>query len=295
MWDFLKENIDITHLSNYKTPASARYYFEVNSESDVTKLSEIYEFCRQQDIPYLIVSWGTNMLFAFEQYPWVIIKNNLLGWTYDTETKILKSYSQESIRQIAQELEEDYRQDLWHRFIGLPGSIGGALFGNAGCFGLEIQHNFASAKVYNLKLGKIEKWTTEDMDFSYRNTKLKDSDGKYFIISLEFDLSEKKEKYHSDVDNIYFREHKQPKWNSCGSFFKNPSREQSAGMLIEEVWLKWYQIWGAYFSEKHANFLMHDGQGTYKDMLELIDIAQTKVQDNFGIELVNEVRIIKPK
>jgi UDP-N-acetylmuramate dehydrogenase len=100
---------------------------------------------------------------------------------------------------------------LWHRFIGLPGSIGGALFGNAGCFGLEIQHNFASVKVYNLKLGKIEKWTTEDMDFSYRNTKLKDSDGKYFIISLEFDLSEKKEKYHSDVDNIYFREHKQPK------------------------------------------------------------------------------------
>ncbi len=295
MLPYLQINTDITHLSNYKTPATARYYFEVNSEPDVTKLSEIYSFCRQQDIPYLVVSWGTNMLFAFEEYRWVIIKNNLLGWSYDTQTKVLKSYSQESIWDIAQELEDDYRQDLWHRFIGLPGSIGGALFGNAGCFGLEIQHNFVATQVYNLESGKIEAWTTDDMAFSYRNTKLKNSNGKYFIVSLEFDLSEKKEKYHSDIDNIYFREHKQPKWNSCGSFFKNPSKDQPAGMLIEEVWLKGYWVGGAYFSEKHANFLMHDGQGTYRDMLELIELAQTKVQERFGIRLENEVRIIKAK
>jgi len=235
------------------------------------------------------------MLFAFDEYPGVIIKNNLVWWTYDSDTKVLTSYSQEPIREIAQKLEDDYGQDLWHRFIGLPGSMGWALFGNAGCFGLEIQHNFVSAEVYNLESWETEIWTPSEMSFSYRNTKLKANDGKYFIISLQFDLSEKKEKYHSDVDNIYFREHKQPKGNSCGSFFKNPSKEQPAGLLIEQVWLKWHQTWGAYFSEQHANFLMHNGQGTYKDMLELIQLAKDKVKEQFDIELINEVRIIKPK
>jgi UDP-N-acetylenolpyruvoylglucosamine reductase len=74
----------------------------------------------------------------------------------------------------------------------------------------------------------------KDMDFSYRNSRIK-KEKKYFIISAIFDLSTKIEKYHSDVDNIDFRENKQPKGNSCGSFFKNPSREQSAGYLIEQV------------------------------------------------------------
>ena len=73
-----------------------------------------------------------------------------------------------------------------------------------------------------------------DMDFSYRHSYLKDHP-ELFLLSATFDFSEKREKYHSDVDNIDFRENKQPKGNSCGSFFKNPSREVSAGFLIEKV------------------------------------------------------------
>jgi UDP-N-acetylenolpyruvoylglucosamine reductase len=72
------------------------------------------------------------------------------------------------------------------------------------------------------------------MQFSYRDSFLK-KNSEFFLIMAEFDLSEKREKYHSDVDNIAFREREQPKGNSCGSFFKNPSREVSAGSLIEKV------------------------------------------------------------
>jgi len=72
------------------------------------------------------------------------------------------------------------------------------------------------------------------MNFSYRNSRLK-KEKKYCILHARFDLSEKKEKYSSDVDNIKFREEIQPKGNSCGSFFKNPSKQQSAGYLIEQV------------------------------------------------------------
>jgi UDP-N-acetylenolpyruvoylglucosamine reductase len=73
------------------------------------------------------------------------------------------------------------------------------------------------------------------MKFNYRTSVLKQNDSKYFLIKAKFNLSKKIEKYHSDVDNIDFRENKQPKGNTCGSFFKNPSREQSAGYLIENV------------------------------------------------------------
>ena len=73
------------------------------------------------------------------------------------------------------------------------------------------------------------------MQFGYRDSVLKQNPGRYIIIETRFDLSVKREKYHSDVDNIYFRKHKQPNGNSCGSFFKNPSREYSAGYLIEQV------------------------------------------------------------
>lgn len=289
--EYLEKNKDITELSNYKTPSKAQYYFELCHENDVKKIYEIHTWAHKNNIPTLYISGGTNMLFAFECFEGIVIKNSLWWWTYDKDTKILHSYGAESIWDIAVSLEKNYGQDLWHRFIWLPGSVAGAVYWNAGCFGLETENNFVECKVLDLENGKVSTFKKDEMDFSYRTSRIK-KEKKYFVISAVFDLSQKVEKYHSDVDNIDFRENKQPKGNSCGSFFKNPSKEQSAGYLIEQVWLKWYSIGGAYFSEKHANFLMHNGQGSYKDMLELIELAQAKVKSTFDIELENEVQII---
>jgi len=289
--EFIKKDIDITHLSNYKTPAKARWYFEISWESDIDRLTELISWSREENIPVLWISWGTNMLFAFDTYEWVVIKNSLRWWTYDENTKIVESYGSESIWDIAEKLEQDYQQNLWHRFIWLPGSVAWAIYGNAGCFGLETENNFISCKVLDLEKKEIIHLKKDDMNFEYRSSKLK-TEKKYFLISAKFDLSKKIEKYHSDVDNIDFRENKQPKWNSCGSFFKNPNKERSAGYLIEQVGLKWHRIGWAYFSQKHANFLMHDGTGSYKDLLALIDLAIDLVQERFGIQLINEVQII---
>ena len=288
---YLQKNIDITHLSNYKTPAKSRWYFEVQCEEDIKKLHEIVVWAKQEELKILWISWWTNMLFAFDEYEWIVIKNLLKWWEYNKETKLLVSYGAESIWDIAVALERELWQDLWHRFIGLPGSVAWAVYGNAGCFWLETESNFQSCRVLNLDNGQVSTIYKKDMGFEYRSSCLK-KEKRYFLISTIFDLSEKVEKYHSDVDNIDFRENKQPKWNSCGSFFKNPNREQSAGFLIEQVWLKGYSIWWAYFSDKHANFLMHNGQWDYKDMLELIQLAQKKVKTTFNLELENEVQII---
>ncbi len=305
----LQKNKDISHFSNFKTKAQAQYFFEIQCEDDVKMLQEIIGFAKQNKLPLLFIGGWTNMLFAFEIFEWIVIKNSLQGWKYDENTKILEVFSNELISDIAESLEKDFRQDLWHRFIGLPGSVWGAIFGNAGCFGLETENNLVEVTAYNLKTWQIEILWKEDCEFSYRNSVFKQTQ-KYFIIKATFDLSEKIEKYHSDVDNLYFREHKQPKWNTCGSFFKNPTvdRQQffanfpqfceenvksvSAGFLLEQSWFKGFHLWKAFFSDLHSNFLMSEDNGNYRDLLDLITLAQKTVQEKFGIALEPEVRIV---
>jgi UDP-N-acetylmuramate dehydrogenase len=141
--------------------------------------------------------------------------------------------------------------------------------------------------------GEQRTLSKSDMQFSYRHSFLSENPH-LFLISATFDLSQKTEKYHSDVDNIDFRENKQPKGNCCGSFFKNPNKENSAGSLIERVGLKGYRHGGAYWSPLHANFLMSDGPSCLpSDLIELVRMTQDRVKKETGIELVNEVRIIE--
>ena len=292
MLSFLTQNHEIGHYSGYKTHVTCEYFYELVSENNLPRLHEAYLFALQNDLPFLIIGGGTNLLFSEKHFPGVVIKNSLSGYEYDTDKKLLKAYSSESIWDIASALEEKYSENIWHRFIGLPGSIGGAVFGNAGCFGLETESNFTQATLYDMNKWVRIDLSKEDMQFSYRHSFLKENPHLFLVWAL-FDLSEVHEKYASTVDNIYFREYKQPKGNCCGSFFKNPSRDLSAGMLIESVGLKWYRHGGAYWSDLHANFLMSDGENCLpSDLIELIKLTQERVKTEKWIDLVPEVRII---
>ncbi|MBS8121516.1 UDP-N-acetylmuramate dehydrogenase [Candidatus Vampirococcus lugosii] len=288
---FLKRNIDISNFSNFKTKASAKYFFQINNLQDVLLLNDLFDFANKNNLKILFVGAGTNILFAFYEFDGIIIKNNLNGFDYDKGAKILNIYSNELISNISEKLEYEYDENIWHRFIGLPGTVGGAIYGNAGCFGLEISSNILNVEVYDFINGNFLILNKEDINFGYRKSFFKDNFG-YLIIKASFDLSKIKEKYSSDVDNIYFRENKQPKGNSCGSFFQNPSKDFSAGKLIQEVNLKGFTYGSAFFSDKHANFLMTNKDfGDYNDLLYLIKLAQKKVKNQFNIELIPEVKI----
>ncbi len=291
--DILQKNVDISNLSNFKTKAKTRYFYEIDNIDKVCQLKSIFSFARKEDLQILIVWWWTNLLFAFDYFNWIVIKNDLNDWFYDLYKKELKAYSNACIWQIAEKLEYNFGQNIWHRFIWLPWSVWWAVVGNAWCFWLETENNFKKAEVYDIINDKVINFDKDEMDFWYRNSFLKKNKN-YFLLSAEFDLSEKIEKYSSNIDNIYFRKYKQPSWNSCWSFFKNPSKDMPAGKLIEEVWLKWYSYKTAFFSEKHANFLMTNTDWwDYKDLLYLIELGQKKVKSKFDIDLMPEVNIIK--
>lgn len=289
--DYLIIDKDITDLSNFKTKAKTKYYYEINNINDLNKLIDIYKFANNNNIKIIFVWWWTNILFAFDLYDWIIIKNNLKWWTYNKNKYILESYSSEYISDISKDLFKNW-QLLWKRFIWLPWTIWWAVYWNAWCFWLETQNNFLSAKILDLNTWKIEIYKNKQMDFWYRNSIVKQKEY-LFIISVRFDLSLLKEKYSSNEDNIYFRENRQPKGNTCWSFFKNPSKELSAWKLIEDIWFKWKKIWWAYFSELHANFLMNDWSASYKDLLYLVNNVQKEIKIKYNIDLIPEVRIIK--
>lgn len=291
MLNILQKNVEITELSNFKTKCYTSYYYELTEISQIDELSKIYWYADNNKLEVLFI-WGwTNILFAFEKFNWIVIKNSLKGYEFDDDTKLLKAFSAEPISDIALSLEVSWNTNLWHRFIWLPWSIWGAVYWNAGCFGLETENNFVSWLFFDKVDKKIAELDNEQLNFSYRNSILKETK-RYICVSATFDLSKKVEKYHSDIDNIDFRENKQPKGNSCWSFFRNPSWD-SAWKLIEQVWLKWYELWTAYISNLHANFIMSKDNWNYKDLLSIIDMVTNKVKWEYWIVLEPEVQIIK--
>lgn len=286
----MEQHVDISHLSGYQTPAMARYFVAFGGDN-IEEIRAATKFANEMKLPILTIAGGKNSLLAFDEYPGLIIYNASEGYDIDTGRQ-LKVLSGQAIWDLAEQLENEHGINLWHRFQGLPGSVGGAVFGNAGCFGLEIGPYVTSVDILDMQTGEVFTKTGEELHFDYRWSECKNHP-EWFLIAAQFDLSKLREKYHSDEEPLLWRERVQPVGLSCGSFFKNPSREQSAGSLIEQVDLKGYRHGGAYFSEKHANFLMSDGTATWTDLIELVELAQKKVSDAFQISLEPEVRIIR--
>ena len=307
----MKTNYEITNLSNFHTKAFAKYYYKF--DWNVEELTEIVKFAKSKKLPILKISGGTNILFAFDEFPWLVIHFSNYVWydkfylknykwefrdisfKYDEKKQILEVPWSENISDIAEYLYNENLNSLWMRFIWLPWKIAWAIVWNAGCFGLETENNFLKAEIFDFDSLEVKTLSKKDMKFSYRNSILKQNKN-LFLLRAWFDLSKKIEKYEFNwtlADILNFRINKQPSWYTCWSFFKNPSREHPAWKLIEEVGLKWYKLWWAFFSPKHANFLMSDGTATWQDLINLKNLAQEKVFEKFGIRLEPEVNIVE--
>lgn len=174
---------------------------------------------------------------------------------------------------------------------GIPGSVGGAVFMNAGAYGGEIAQVFASAQVL-LQNGEVEIWDKTQMNFGYRHSALQNR--KAIILNAKFELSPGDYQVIEAQMNklVYLRELKQPlEYPSCGSMFKRPVGFFT-GQLIQNANLQGFQIGGAQISQKHAGFIVNIDSATAKDYEELISHIIKVVKEKFNIELQSEVQII---
>jgi UDP-N-acetylmuramate dehydrogenase len=196
---------------------------------------------------------------------------------------------------------------------GLPGTIGGAVYGNAGCYGGDVASSLARAWV--LAGGEVEEWPIERLGYGYRTSALKaTTDGQRpttdqsggtsavggrrsvvspIVVAAEFNIhrADPRELAAQMERTAAERKGKTPVGSSCGSVFKNPPGD-SAGRLIEATGLKGTRIGGAEIAQKHANYIVNRGGASSDDVLRLVELGRERVAKEFGVELELEVQIV---
>lgn len=175
-------------------------------------------------------------------------------------------------------------------YVGIPGSVGGAVAMNAGGHGKQTSDVLRSCTALDLTTGAINTFTNKDCQFSYRHSRFSTLD---VVVSAEFNVvREDSDDLKSKLDEIVqWRRDNQPGGRNVGSVFQNPP-DTSAGALIEQCGLKNFRVGGAYVSEKHANFIQADENATAEDIRNLINHVRDVVAESTGTILQTEVRFI---
>lgn len=275
---------------------SEHIYFKVGGPADVLlvpntkeQLVETIKVCKENNIPYYVIGNGSNLLVKDGGMRGVVIKLTEINKISSSNGKItaetgalLKDVSKEALDNNLTGLEFA---------CGIPGSIGGAVFMNAGAYNGEIKDVIESAEVLTQD-GEIVTYNKEELNLGYRTSRVMKENA--IVLEAVFALENgDHEKIKARVDDLTEkRESKQPlEYPSAGSTFKRPEG-YFAGKLIQDAGLKGYSIGGAAVSEKHSGFVINKGNATAKDVLDLIAHIQKEVKKQFGVDLYPEVRII---
>ncbi|SQI02782.1 UDP-N-acetylmuramate dehydrogenase [Clostridium perfringens] len=278
------------------SPMSEHIYFRVGGPADilVTPVNEeqvvnTLKLCREYNVPYFVLGNGSNILVKDGGISGVVIKFNKLN-KITTEGNCVTAQSGALLKDVSKAaLENNLRG--FEFACGIPGSIGGAVFMNAGAYDGEMAHVIKSARVIDENCN-IKNLTKEELELGYRSSIVMKKG--YVVIEATVELESGE--YASIKDKIddltNRRESKQPlEYPSAGSTFKRPEG-YFAGKLIQDSGLKGFSIGGAAVSEKHSGFVINKGGATAKDVLDVIAHVQKTVKENFDVELHTEVRII---
>ncbi len=289
----IRRDADVTPLSSFRTEAVARYFLEIRAESDLETLSDAVADARSKNLPVVFVSGGTNCLFAFDAFPGLLVRNLLAGIGFESADRIVAA-SGENVHALVLRHFKTFASHALVPWSGLPGTVAGAVAGNAGCFGLEASDILEWADVWSVPERRLERMSADALGFSYRSSVLKGDAGR-FVVRAAFDVSRRKPGNPHEAmtpESLRdLRQSKQPAGRTCGSFFKNPPGT-SAGALIDRAGLKGAKVGEAEISTKHANFFLAHPGATWRDVLALAELAKSRVESETGIRLEPEARIV---
>ncbi|KXT75047.1 UDP-N-acetylenolpyruvoylglucosamine reductase [Streptococcus sp. DD10] len=283
----------------YDEPLKHYTYTKVGGNADFLvfprnrfELIRVVKFANQHAIPWMVLGNASNLIVRNGGIKGFVIMFNKLN-TISVDGYVIEAEAGASLR-------DTTHVALFHSLsgfefaCGIPGSVGGAVYMNAGAYGGEIAHVLISCKILTRE-GEVKTLEAQDLRFGYRYSAIQDSGD--VVISAKFALSPGTHSIiKQEMDRLtYLRELKQPlEYPSCGSVFKRPLGH-FAGQLIAEAGLKGYRIGGVEVSKKHAGFMVNIEDGTAQDYEELIADVITKVREHSGIILEPEVRIIGEK
>ncbi len=258
--------------------------------ADEAELAEVLQFAAEEELPWLVVGLGSNLLVRDKGIRGIGIRliGKFLEWNVEGETAIsgagvaLSDLSRGTACRGLTGLEFA---------CGIPGTVGGAVFMNAGAYDGDIAKVLTKAEAYYPGRGLA--WlAAADLDFGYRHSRFQHETA--VITRAAFDLRPvNQDDANSRITELTCqRESKQPlEWPSAGSVFRRPEGHY-VGPLIEQAGLKGFRIGGAQVSPKHAGFIVNAGGATAADVLALIDHIRKVIRVQYGVELVPEIRVI---
>lgn len=284
----LQKAVILAPYSTFQIGGPADYFFRATNKDE---LKNAYIWGKNQKLPIFIVGGGSNVIFSDKGFRGLVIRNEANH--IHLQNTVIEAESGALWSQLIQLAIQNNLSGI-ERLIGLPGTIGAAVRGNAGCNGVETKDLLISATLLDEVTFNEKEVESEYFNFSYRESKIKRDPE--LVLSVKLGLKPHKgtpDDLRATMKEVLLdRNGKQPTGKNAGSFFKNPSLTFSAGRAIDEAGLKGFTVGDAQISEKHANFFMNLGKATQQDLIQLARHAAKKVQEKTGIQLEQEVNIL---
>lgn len=303
----IKENVSLRDYSTFRIGGEARFFLEIDKKEE---LSHAWLLAKENGWPIRILGGGSNILVNSAGVDGLVIrlKNNFIKFDHENVTVGAGASLGELV---AAGQAQGFTGLEWG--VGIPGTVGGAIRGNAGAFGMAIGDDIARVMVFDLESGQFVNKDRRDCGFNYRSSQFQSYKNWVIweaIIYLNRGISSEMQAKIRTFAN--HRASTQPKYPSAGSIFKNPSLASiqgnnpvlaqeamesgmikddkvPAGWLLERAGLKGHAIGGAQVSEQHANFIVNRNDATSDDIAQLISFAKQQVRDQFHVQLQEEI------
>jgi len=320
-----QKNVSLKNYTTFKIGGRAKYFFAAKTKGD---LIEAVSVAKKLRLPFFILGGGSNLLISDDGFKELVIKIENLKLKIEN-SKLIVDAGVSLSKLVDISTKRGLTGLEWA--VGIPGTVGGAVFGNAGAFQKSMKNVVKEVEVYDAKELRIENYELSDCQFGYRDSVFKQKKNQstkqsfvlgrapkhiknlcarcpdLIILSVVFKLkkgrkSEIKKKIKEYLN--YKKETHPLNYPSAGSVFKNPSPSQvflkkfgrasgfSAGELIQKCGLKGKKIGNAKISEKHANFIVNLGNARAKDVKKLINLAKKEVKKKFKINLEEEIELL---
>ncbi len=259
-------------------------------EPSLTEVVPLIALLRKKKVPYTVIGNGSNLLVSDQGIEGVVISLGKSASNISIDGCLITAEAGAMLSSVASRAADASLTGLEFA-SGIPGSIGGAVFMNAGAYGGEMKDVLVDVDVLT-ENGSVKTFPVEELDLSYRHSALMSENGIVIRARIKLDYGNKDE-IKSVMDDIRKKRiDKQPlNYPSAGSTFKRPEG-YFAGKLIDDAGLRGYTVGDAQVSEKHCGFVINKGAATAEDVLQLMKDVDASVYEKFGVRLAPEVRII---
>ncbi len=283
----VKEFVDLKKYNTYGIGGISKYLV---MPEDIDELSSLIKYLNKEGIPWYVLGGGSNVILPDEDFDGAIIKLDKLNRVV-IDNDIITADAGISLGMFVNTLL-DRGFVGYASLMGIPGTLGGAIVGNAGAYNVSIFDYLISVSIIDAD-GNKKILNKEDIKYDYRYTEFKGKNS--IVVTASFkgiygDVALVREQIQLNLEK---RRNTQPlEYKNAGSVFKNPP-EYSAGYLIEHAGLKGLIVGGAQVSNKHANFIINYDNAKSRDIIKLIEIIKSTVKDKFNIELNLEQVVVK--